>query len=248
MINKDIKENNKHYNNIVISDYASFLRSVPRESVDLVLTDPPYTISKDTGFKSYKNGLAKFAISMDFGDWDHDLVNLYSMVVELYRILKEGGTAIIWYDLYKLGLLKNILEYNKFRKIRHIIWLKINPVPINMKSTYLSNSKEFALVAIKGSGNIFKSEYDNGIYEYPIFHSNDRFHPTQKPVKLFSDLIIKHSNEGDLVIDPFMGSGTTAVAAILNSRNFIGCDIDKEYVDLALSRIAKPIQKNMLFE
>ncbi len=248
MIDINNIEKNKYCNDIRASDYANFLRSICKESVDLVLTDPPYTISKDTGFKSVKKGVARFAVSMDFGEWDHDLINLYNMTEELYRILKEGGTVIIWYDLWKLGLLKNALEYNKFRMIRNIIWLKTNPVPINMQSTYLSNSREFALVAVKGVNNIFKSKYDNGIYEYPIFHSDDRFHPTQKPVKLFSDLIIKHSNKGDLVMDPFMGSGTTAVAAISNSRNFIGCDIDQKYVNLALSRIHKPIQKNMLFE
>ena len=233
-------------NNIKVSDYANFIKMLPGNSIDLILTDPPYTISKETGFKSVKKGVTRFAISMDFGKWDHDLINLHSMTEEFYRVLKDGGTVIIWYDIWKLGLLKDILINNKFRMIRHIVWQKTNPVPLNMKSTYLSNSREFAVVAVKGNHNNFKSEYDNGLYRHPIFHNESRFHPTQKPVKLFEELIIKHSNENDIVMDPFMGSGTTAVAAIINSRRFIGCDINKEYVDLAINRIEKPIQKNML--
>ena len=233
-------------NNIMVSDYAAFLQTTHANSIDLILTDPPYTISKDTGFESVKKGVPRFAISMDFGEWDHTMINLYNMIEEFYRVLKEGGTAIIWYDLWKLGLVKTILEDNKFRMIRHIIWQKTNPVPINMKSTYMSNSREFAIVAVKGKDNNFKSEYDNGIYNYPIYHDEQRFHPTQKPVKLFEDLILKHSNKNDIVMDPFMGSGTTAVAAIANSRVFTGCDISKEYVDLAIQRTKRPIQKNML--
>ena len=122
--------------------------------------------------------------------------------------------------------------------IRQIIWQKTNPVPLNMRSTYLSNSREMAVSGVKVGKPTFNSEYDTGIYEYPIpRHNGKRVHPTQKPLQLFEDLILKHSNLDDLVVDPFLGSGTTGVAAIKNLRRFSGCDIDSKYVEIALERI-----------
>ena len=99
-------------------------------------------------------------------------------------------------------------------------------MPINSEINYLTNAREMALTAVKKSKPKFNSKYDNGIYRYPIYHGKDRFHPTQKPLKLFEELIQKHSNEGDLVVDCFLGSGTTAVAALNTKRNFTGCEID----------------------
>jgi site-specific DNA-methyltransferase (adenine-specific) len=85
------------------------------------------------------------------------------------------------------------------------------------------------LTGVKKSKPTFNSEYDNGIYRYPIYHGKDRFHPTQKSLKLFEELIEKHSNEGDTVLDCFLGSGTTAVAALNTKRKFTGCEIDNGY-------------------
>jgi len=95
-----------------------------------------------------------------------------------------------------------------------------------------------AVVGVKGGKPTFNSEYDAGVYESLIPHYNGkRMHPTQKPEQIFSELVLKHSNYGDLVIDPFMGSGTTGVAAVKNGRLFAGCDIYKTYVDISCKRI-----------
>ena len=85
----------------------------------------------------------------------------------------------------------------------------------------------------------YHSEYDNGIYKYPICHDKGRFHPTQKPLALIEDLIKKHSEEGDMVVDCFSGSGTTAVAASNTGRNFVGCELSKEYYDKSIKRLEK---------
>lgn len=221
------------------ADYQHFVASLPRNSVDLILTDPPYTISKKTGFTSVVNGVQRFAVSMDFGTWDHVQVDLAAMFRTFYAALRVGGTAIVWYDLWKIGELKEAMESAGFRMLRQIIWQKVNPVPLNMRATYLSNSREMAVVGVKGSKPVFNSSYDSGIYEYPIpRHNGHRIHPTQKPLQLFGDLIQKHSNPGDLVVDPFLGSGTTAVAAHNTLRRFAGCDIDDKYVDAARERIS----------
>jgi DNA modification methylase len=175
---------------------------------------------------------------MDFGEWDYDFHGLDLVISEFYRILKKGGTAIIFYDLWKITYLANMLEYFDFRQLRFIEWIKTNPVPLNSKVNYLTNAREIALTANKGGKPTFHSEYDNGIYVYPIYQARDRCHPTQKPLRLFEKLIQKHSNEEDVVLDCFLGSGTTALACKNTNRRFIGCEIDSDYYEKALERIS----------
>lgn len=104
-------------------------------------------------------------------------------------MLKSSGTIICFYDLWKITKLRKIFEDSKFQQIRFIEWIKTNPVPINSKVNYLTNSREIAIVGVKGGKPVFNSEYDNGVYLYPICHDKGRFHPTQKPVALLEDLI-----------------------------------------------------------
>jgi len=223
---------------VEVADYMDFMSSLPGKSVDLILTDPPYCISKETGFKGVVTGEKRFAVSMDFGDWDPTEINLKDMAHLFYTSLRRGGTAIVWYDLWKIGKVKEAMELAGFKMLRLIIWQKTNPVPLNMKSTYLSNSREMAVIGAKVGKPTFHSEYDSGIYEYPIpRHNGKRQHPTQKPLNLFEDLVRKHSNADDLIVDPFLGSGTTGVAAVKNFRKFTGCDIDPHYVRISKERI-----------
>ncbi len=223
---------------IECNDYRDFLKSLDRNSVDLVLTDPPYAVSRKTGFSSVKNGVQRFAVSMDFGEWDHQQIDLSAFARETYRVLRRGGTAIIWYDLWKISTLYDALAEAGFKMLRLIVWNKTNPVPLNSKCIYLSNSREMAVVGVKGGSPTFNSAYDSGNYSHPIpRHGGKRIHPTQKPLDLFRELVRKHSNPGDLVIDPFLGSGTTAVAALEEGRAFAGCDIDESYIRAASTRM-----------
>ncbi len=223
---------------ILHQDCFEFLATVEDESVDLILVDPPYEISRETGFEAVVNGVDRFKISMDFGEWDYAFEGLDMAVREFYRVLKKGGTAIIFYDLWKITFLAQMLEKSRFRQLRFLEWIKTNPVPLNSKVNYLTNGREIAISAIKGNKPTFHSEYDNGIYEYPIYQGKDRCHPTQKPVRLFEALIEKHSNRGDLVLDCFLGSGTTALACRNTGRRFVGCEVSPEYYRKALDRIS----------
>ncbi len=219
-------------------DFRDFLQSLDKNSVNLVLTDPPYTISRKTGFSSVKKGVKRFAVSMDFGEWDHKQIDLEAFAEETYRVLRRGGTAIVWYDAWKISHLYDAMTDAGFEMLRLIVWNKTNPVPLNSKCIYLSNSREMAVVGVKGGSPTFNSAYDSGDYSYPIpRHGGKRIHPTQKPLALFRELVRKHSNHGDLVIDPFLGSGTTAVAALQEGRAFAGCDIDESYIRAARSRM-----------
>lgn len=222
------------------ADCFAFLCTIPSGSVDLVLIDPPYEISRNTNFASCNEtgrDVDRFRVSMDFGEWDNGFDGLGTVIQECYRVLRKGGTIICFYDLWKLTTLKEYFETAGFKQLRFIEWIKTNPVPLNSKTNYLTNSREIAVVGVKGGKPTFHSEYDNGVYRYPICHDKGRFHPTQKPVVLLEALIQKHSNEGDTVLDCFAGSASTAVAAYNTKRNFVGCELSDEYFTKACTRL-----------
>lgn len=275
-----------------------FLSDIPDNSVDLILTDPPYITSRDSGMDKWVDHIAKqdtsgsvnvmtekdwneyktteqwnqwfensnvdvlkrpnalkkmkadflkygsiygkkYAVKTNYGKWDSEFTmeQLELFVKHFYRILRPGGTCIMFFDLWKITNLKDMLEGEKFKQIRMIEWFKTNPQPINSKVNYLTNCREIALLGIKKSKPTFNSKYDKGIYEYPLQGGKFRFHPTQKSLPLFEALIKKHSNEGDLVLDCFAGSATTAIAARNTNRNFVGCEMDKKFYTKSKERI-----------
>lgn len=217
-----------------------FMKSIKSNSVNLILIDPPYEVSRDTNFQSGRakgKNTDRFRVSMDFGEWDFNFTGLDEIINESYRVLKNSGTLICFYDIWKLTILKNYFDNANFKQIRLIEWIKTNPVPLNSKTNYLTNAREIAIVGVKKGKPIFNSEYDNGVYKYPICHDKGRFHPTQKPIALLEDLINKHSNENDLILDCFSGSGSTAIAAFNKNRNFIGCELSEEYYKKSLDRL-----------
>lgn len=244
-------------NKFTNQDGLDLLAEIKNNTVDLILTDPPYVISRDSGMNTFFNAKDEFGnpitdkkwgnrykIKTDYGDWDSKFTieTLIQFIEEYYRILRAGGTCIIFFDLWKIESLKNILEKINFKKIRFIEWIKTNPVPINSKIAYLSNSREVALFCTKGAKNTFNSKYDNGIYNFPIYQGKrgiDRIHPTQKSLLLFEELIKKHTNEGDLVVDTFGGSATTYIASITQNRFCLSSEIDKNFYDKSIKRIIK---------
>lgn len=231
---------------IINDDCFNYLSKIESNSIDLILVDPPYLISKESGFKNYSDNATdeirkKFGnISIDFGDWDKQELDWDLLFNEYYRILKKGGTLILFFDIWKSSMIKEVAEKNKFKQLRICQWQKSNPVPINSKLNYLSNAIEYFFSFVKGGKPTFNSEYDNGIYKYPICHGNERYdHPTQKPLELMKDLIRKHSNEGDLVLDTFAGTGTTGHAALLLNRKFILIEQNVEYYQIIQDRLNK---------
>lgn len=227
-------------------DFKLLLKEVPQKTADLILTDPPYSISKKTGFKQLgKNSIDRFAVSMDFGKWDKGEIDLKVFADLSYKALRAGGTIICFYDLWKITRVQEAFISAGFGMIRLIIWEKTNPVPLNSKSIYLSNSREVAVLGIKGGKPTFNGKYDNGVYKFPI-HREKRIHPTQKPLRLMEALIKKHSKPQDLVIDPFLGSGSTALAALKLKRRFIGGDKDYGYIKKARKRLEDSFKKRFI--
>jgi DNA modification methylase len=261
-------------------DGMAYLKTIANGSVDLVLTDPPYIISRETGMNAHYNAVKqneenkiefvktdaeweeykaanaivddvgkenymkygtiygkKYCVKTDYGEWDSNftLELLDQFIGEYYKKLRKGGTLIMFFDLWKITALKDLLEKHKFKQIRMIEWIKTNPQPLNSKINYLTNCREIALVAVKGGSPTFHSSYDNGIYMYPLQGGKHRFHPTQKSLALFEELIKKHSNENDVVMDTFLGGGTSAIACKNTNRQFRGCEISTEYVSKTLA-------------
>ena len=262
--------------NVQCINGMELLKSIPDKSINLILTDPPYVVSRESGMNKHYNKVKeneeknikyvkteeewqqfkqeksivddnnkdnylrygtiygkKYCVKTDFGDWDNDFTieMLDDFIKEYYSKLRQGGTLIMFFDIWKITILKELFEKHKFKQIRFIEWIKTNPQPRNSKINYLTNCREIALIGVKGGKPTFNSKYDNGIYKYPLQGGKNRFHPTQKSLALFEELIEKHSNEGDLVLDTFLGSGTTAIACKNKKRKFIGCEISQEYYD-----------------
>ena len=268
-------------------DGLEYLKTIPDNSINLILTDPPYIISKETGmnthynkvktaeennvefvktedeWKTYKSRIEKktkkllsddkkeiymkygtiygkkYCVKTDYGSWDSDFTvkKLETFIAEYYKKLKKGGTLILFFDLWKISTLKEIMEKYKFKQIRFIEWIKTNPQPLNSKVNYLTNCREIALVGTKGAKPTFNSKYDTGIYEFPLQGGKNRFHPTQKSLALFEKIIIKHTNEKDTILDTFLGGGTTAIACKNTKRNFKGCEISREYFDKVMTLV-----------
>jgi len=261
--------------NVKCCDGLELMNSHKNNSIDLILTDPPYIISRDSGMNTHYNNVQaneannvefvktedewneykflnnietddaknnymkygtiygkKYCVKTDYGEWDSNFTmeTLESFIEAFYKKLRNGGTLIIWFDLWKISQLKELLEKHKFKQIRMIEWIKTNPQPLNSKTNYLTNCREIAITAVKKGKPTFNSKYDNGIYRFPLQGGKNRFHPTQKSLELFQTLVKKHSNIGDLVVDPFLGAGTTAIACKLTGRKCNGSEINNDYV------------------
>lgn len=229
---------------IINDDCFNYISKIASNSIDLILTDPPYLISRKSGFKSYSDNAnqelkSKYGqLSLDFGYWDKSEIDWNKLFSEYYRVLKNGGTIIFFYDIWKSNEIKEAAELNKFKQPRVCQWQKTNPVPVNSKLNYLSNAIEYFFTFVKSGKPTFNSEYDNGVYRYPICHGKERSeHPTQKPLGLISDLIKKHSNPGEVVLDTFAGSGTTGHAAILTDRKYILIEREEKYFEIMKNRL-----------
>jgi len=229
---------------ILQGDCFELIKNIESKSVDLILVDPPYLISRDSNFNKYSDETSKEmvnkygSISIDFGEWDKGELDWDFLFKEYNRVLRDGGTLIIFYDVWKSTEIKNMADKYKFKQPRVCQWQKSNPVPINSKLNYLSNAIEYFFTFVKGKKPTFHSVYDNGVYRYPICHGKERYeHPTQKPLQLITDIVNKHSNPGDLVLDNFAGTGTTAHDCILTDRKYIVMERDEKYFEIIKSRI-----------
>ena len=168
---------------------------------------------------------------LDYGDWDKQNGMELEWITNIERLVK--GTIIIFCGYDQFSLIYKYLKEKDFL-CRPIIWLKPNPTVINCEHLYI-NSTEIAVYG-KRRNAIYNPKYKRNVFEYPS-PSVDRLHPTEKPIKMFYEFIRDTTNENDLILDPFLGSGTTILAAERLNRRWIGIEIEPSYVKTAGERI-----------
>lgn len=212
-------------------------------SVDLIVADPPYVISRDSNFHTMKDR-KNARTGTSFGSWDDEFDNK-PWIKKSFEVLKDGGSLIVFNDFKKVSDIIEIAGDAGFEFKDVIVWEKTNPMPRNRDRRYVP-SLEVMIWFVKKKKAKWTFNRQDVAYRSPVmrFASESgggfkRYHPTQKPVKLIEELIKVHSNEGDLVLDPFMGSGTTAISAINTGRKYVGFELEKEYFDILSNRIAE---------
>lgn len=212
--------------------------------VDLIVADPPYVISRESNFHTMKDR-KNARTGTSFGVWDKEFDNV-AWIEKSFDILKDGGSLIVFNDFKKVSDTIAIASNAGFEFKDVIIWEKTNPMPRNRDRRYVP-SLELMTWFVKKKKAKWTFNRQNVAYRSPVmrFASESgggfkRYHPTQKPVKLIEEIINIHSNAGDLVLDPFMGSGTTAIAALNTGRSYVGFELSREYFDIAINRISEP--------
>ena len=244
-------------NTIILGDSILEMKKIPDHSVDLIFADPPYNLQlKDTLYRPDQTTVE--AVTQD---WDK--FNTYQeydnftnkWLKECQRVLKKGGA------LWVIGSYHNILRVGSSIQdkglwiLNDIIWHKTNPMP-NFRGTRFTNAHETLLWCTTSRDAKYTFNYQNlkelnegkqmrSDWYIPICagkerlreENNQRSHPTQKPEALLYRILLASTNKGDVVLDPFSGSGTTAVVAKKLQRHFIGIEKDKDYVELSKKRL-----------
>ena len=206
--------------------------------VDAVITDIPFNISSKNNFKTMKDRKGRNGI--DFGNWDKGFDE--TKLSKIIPLIEDGGNFITFLAFEQYSLLKEILENENMILKDRFIWKKTNPMPRNRDRRYISNC-ELGVWFVKSKEKwIFNRQdekYQQMIFEFPSESGGGfkRYHPTQKNLKLMTELVKIHTNKNNIVLDPFMGSGTTGVACVNTNRDFIGIELDEKYFNIAKTRI-----------
>lgn len=210
-------------NNIILhnGDCVEYMKTMDKKSVDLLLTDIPYNEvnRKDNGLRSLDKGVA------DSAEFDLD-----ETLKQFMRVTK--GSIYVFCGIEQVSHIKKTFRENGL-STRLVVWNKTNPSPMNGDKIWLSSVE--CCVYGKFPKATFNEHCKGSVLNFPSGRS--KIHPTQKPLKLFEKIVEVSSNEGDVVFDPFMGSGTSGVAAKNLNRKFVGCEANDEYFNLAEDRI-----------
>ena len=246
----------KHYYDagnfkLILGDSLKELKKIEPKSVDMIFADPPYFLSGD-GISCSGGKM----VSVNKGNWDKKISidekhKFNRKWIKLcYQVLKDDGT--IWisgtmHNIYSIGM---ALEQEGFKIINNITWKKLNPPP-NISCRFFVHSTETILWAKKDLKKAkHKFNYDlmrelNGgkqakdVWESSLTKPSEKKcgkHPTQKPMEILEKLILASTDEGDLILDPFNGSGTTGIVANKLNRKYIGIDLENEYLDITIRR------------
>lgn len=238
-------------------------KNIKPESIDLIFADPPYNLSGNgLKWQGNKTGGDWYMVNEE---WDKMTTLQYLKFTQkwlqgCYMVLKKNASIYISCTYHNIAEIIAVLKQSGFKINNIITWQKTNAMP-NMTKRLFTHSAEFVIWAVKGSKWIFN--YDElkkinpekqkdgtlkqmrDVWQIPLVQGNERLrskagralHPTQKPEEMLKRIIIASSNEDDIVLDPFLGSGTTAVVAQRLKRNWIGIEKNKKYVNMSEKRL-----------
>ena len=246
-------EDNRSY--LYHGDSLEFMASLDEGSVDCIWTDPPYFLSNDG-----TSCVAGKRVKVNKGEWDRsqgiELDHQFNQawLSECYRILKPTGTIWVTGTLHVYLSVGMAMMQQGFRILNDIIWEKPNPPP-NLGRRCFTHSTEVVLWATKakkGSKHRYTFNYDamreendgkqmKSVWRFPAAGKDEKVygkHPTQKPIALIDRCLRASTNPGDLVLDPFAGSGATGVAALKLDRRFVGCEQEAEFTELTTKRLS----------
>ena len=258
----EISQPEPHWNSsdgnasLYLGDALEILESIPDDSIHCIWTDPPYNLSNDgitcVGGKMVPVNKGEWDRSQGI-DADHEFNMLWTK--ECYRVLHPEGTIWVTGTLHVHPSVGMALIKNNFRLLNDIIWVKTNPPPNLGRRTFTHSSEliYWASKAAKGGKHKHKFNYElmkseNGgkqmksVWTFNAASRQEKRHgkhPTQKPVDLIARCLRASTDEGDIVLDPFAGSGSTGVAAVGLGRNFIGIEKEHEYISVAINRLTE---------
>ena len=207
-------------------DCLELMKDIPDGSVDMILCDLPYgeVNRKSSGLRNLNKSIAD-ECSIDF-----------ERLISEYKRISKHGTVYLFCGTKQISLLTELLQKNGF-STRLGLWEKSNPSPMNGDKVWLSGA-EFCVVGRQPKA-IFNRHCEKPIWKYPC--GRNKLHPTQKPTELMEYLIESSTNEGDIVLDNCMGSGSTGVACVNTNRRFVGIELDDKYFNIAKQRIGAAI-------
>ncbi len=230
---------------IINDDCFKVLKEIPDNSINLILTDPPYNIAK------YSTGNIKFGwrsdINNDLAEWDLNELEPSDLIDEFKRILAPKGNIFIFCSYNLIGEYHKVFD-SEFDTFQFMVWHKTNPVPNFRKSSFLNSCELIVGCWNKGHTWNFTTQTDmHNFIETSICMGTERIkgkngkylHPTQKPLAVLEKIIKIASNENDIILDCFNGVGSTGDAALKNNRRYIGIEIEKEYFDVTEQRLGK---------
>ncbi|MDR0420184.1 MAG: site-specific DNA-methyltransferase [Prevotellaceae bacterium] len=241
-------------NSVYKTDCLLGFKNIDNESVDLIFTDPPYCQNRAqniTNLKNHKDVVTEFKFDGYSSEKEY-LRFIEKVLRECYRVSKDGASGYLWCGDDFVSYINRIVEKAgfQFRKVIH--WHKTNPFPAIHTRKIFANSMELIVHFSKGTPKTWNHKHVNEMHNFietPICMGKERKkHQTQKPLKVCIPFIEISSNENDLILDPFMGSGTTAIAALMTNRNFIGFEIDNGYCEIIAERFEEFVLKHANFK
>ena len=211
-------------------DCLNIMKQIENESIDLIVTDPPYLIKYKTNHR--KNKYHDFCSEI-LNDDNEQLIIDY--IRECYRILKNNTAMYMFCNCDKVDFFKKELENAGFKIKNMIIWVKNNWTAGDLKAQF---GKQYEIIFLVNKGRkCFNGKRITDVWMFDRISGKKQLHQNQKPVDLLKQCILKHSDENDIIFDGFMGSGSTCVACIETNRKFIGVELDKKYFEIAKERI-----------